>query len=534
MLQKSCSRILLTKRRESSWELRLAADSSLFMKASKEILALSSDVDPVAKSNTAPAELASVSMAKPLTTMKGAAQVASSSYPTSSTSVKRHATTDALSSTSASHLITKGVAEASTAPSTPVSSIKTKTNAKANAEINAGAYAEASTAPPTPTSNINAKSNVEATAEANAEPTSSAARITKHRKTRESSWKVSIQQNYPESGPWAQRPVDLDPGWPPVSGGRGRDTGSSLIDVGDASNKSRDETFSHKTGGGAKALLTVSTSPPRSEKSYSGDLVGLDIQPDAGQTRATQELPSNSSSRTSSTPSFADIHTQLSSLVQALKEALQPELIKSYESIITELEVRSRGAGGAGVAGGAASTPEVAPEMEPPVEAFGRLSIRDDASVPKPISKDTSTALVDTPVVVKLPPPPKVDVSILITETPSTIGSRINQIGYLGRMAAAPKPAVAALATTRPNDVSTGSTSVFGTRSTVKVPVSVEPRGQHKTNQSISAATSMIVEADKLDKVKEAKEAYPLDAILTTTFVPTGPSMLNRGGFYTR
>ena len=446
------------------------------MKASKEILALSSNVDPVAKSNTAPANPVSPSLANPLTkaqeatqaATKEATQAASPSYSMDSLKTKKGAAADAKTITSAPHSATRKLVEAGAAPSSPEPYL-----------------------------------------------------IPSRKATREPDWAVSHRENQ-NAGPWGKRPVERDPGWPVVSPGAGRDTGSSLIDFGDASNQSQKEAFSRKTGGEAKAVGITSTSP-RTEKSYSGDLLGLDIQPDPSQTRASQELRSNSSSRTSSAPSIADIHTQLSSLVPVLKETLQPVLIKSYESIITELQVRSKGT---------ARTREVAPVMEPPTEAFGRLSIRDDAPVPKPISKDRSTALVDRPKV-NLPPPPKVDESIFISMKPSTNESQINHTGYLGRMAAAQKPSASPLAKMSSSGVSTRSTSVSAKRSAVEIPGVVEPRSQHKTHQPASAP-SMIVEADKMDKVREEEKDCPLDAILKTTFVPSGPSMLNQGGFYQR
>lgn len=480
MLKKSFSRILLTYQRESGWEFRLA-EPSVFMKASKEILALSSNVDPVAKSNTAPAKPTSPSLANPLTTIEAAAQTASPPYSASNSSIAKQATVDAATNAtnanatniSAPHSAIRKLAEAGAAPSSQEPYLKPRTKTTREPDSAASQRAAAAT--------------------------------------------------LSKAGPWGKRPVERDPGWPVVSPGAGRDTGSSLIDFGDASNQSQKEAFSHQTGGEAKAVQTTSTSP-RSEKSYSGDLLGLNIQP-VSQTRAPQEPRSNSASRTSSTPSIADIHTQLSSLVPLLKDALQPELIKSYESIISKLHVRSKGA---------ARTREAAPDMEPPTEAFGRLSIRDDAAVPKPISKDRSPALVDR-AKVDSPPPPKVDESIFITLKPSSIerGSQINHTGYLGRITAAPKPSVTPLAKMSSSGVSTRSTSVPAKQSAVEIPGVVESRSQRKTHQPASAP-SMIVKADEVDKVKEEEKDYPLDAILKTTFVPSGPSMLNQGGFYKR
>ena len=345
---------------------------------------------------------------------------------------------------------------------------------------------------------------------------------------------------------------------------------------------SRKVAFLHNTSGESKAVQTTSSSP-RSERSYTGDLLGLDIQPDTRRTLPIQESRTSYPSRASSTPSIADLHAKMSSLMPQLQDALEPEMIKSYENIVAELQVRSMGA---------ARTSEAAPDIEPPTEAFGRLSIHDRHPIPTPVSKEGSTrrgsrsgstfgrsseqagsvavggqSTINDPAKVheavrgnfreareqltkaleEEAEDFEIDERIFKTMRPSTSRSAINQVGYLGaqglRSHAAPANTSKGTTTAESfmppharmnlSNAATTSTSVPANRSSIGIPRSAESRSQLNNNQARSAP-SLAVEAEKVDKDEEEEEDYPLEAILKTTFVPSGPSMLNRGGFYKR
>lgn len=160
---------------------------------------------------------------------------------------------------------------------------------------------------------------------------------------------------------------------------------SALIDFGDASDSGHGMAYSHKTGDEAKAVTPPLTLANKSEQSYTGDLLGLDIQPDAGQTLQFQRHRTNPVAGGGSIPSIVDIHNKMSSFTPLLKEVLDPESVKSFENIITELQLKSKGA---------ARTSVAAPGIEPPTAAFGRLSIHEhDANLnPTSIVAEDQTA----------------------------------------------------------------------------------------------------------------------------------------------
>jgi hypothetical protein len=54
-----------------------------------------------------------------------------------------------------------------------------------------------------------------------------------------------------------------------------------------------------------------------------------------------------------------------------------------------------------------------------------------------------------------------------------------------------------------------------------------------KTDKAATATISG-PKAIKKEVDEEDEEDFPLDTVLTTTFVPTGPSRMNRSGFYKR
>ena len=63
------------------------------------------------------------------------------------------------------------------------------------------------------------------------------------------------------------------------------------------------------------------------------------------------------------------------------------------------------------------------------------------------------------------------------------------------------------------------------------MPGVAKSQGQIKREQPMT--TSGLAEKAGKETEKD-DEDYPLEAILKTTFVPSGPSMLNRTGFYKR
>lgn len=179
-----------------------------------------------------------------------------------------------------------------------------------------------------------------------------------------------------------EKPAEREPLWPTVSGAGKQGKESALIDLVDAFDRGHKTAYSHNTVDEAKGARAKTTSP-QSDQSYTDDLLGLDIQPDVSQSAQIQGHRSDSLGGTDSNRSIKDIHTQLSSFMPLLKNTLEPELIKSYENIITELQVKSMGA---------ARTSEAVPDIELPIEAFSRLSIHDQDPVPIPVSKKGPTA----------------------------------------------------------------------------------------------------------------------------------------------
>lgn len=535
-------------------------------------LSLSSNVAPVTKSNTVSSDTPTPSLANPPTTTEVVAQRAHSSFPASSSTITKESRADAATTPSAFHSPIIKVAGAGSAPPTSAPHLAPRKGATTEPDLEQRGAARAPSAPHLAITRVAGVDTAPSTSAPQLTPNKTATREPDLATSRNESWKA---------GPSEETPAKREPEWPAVAVGRGKDRGSSLIDFGDASNMNRKAASPHKTSGESRAVQTTSSSP-RSERSYTGDLLGLHIQPDTGRSLPIQEPRTNYPSRTGSNPSIADLHAQMSSLMPQLQDALEPEMIKSYENIIAELQVKSMGA---------ARTSEAAPDIEPPTEAFGRLSIHDHHPIPTSVSKESPTSrgsrsrstfdlagkieasegsgsgqsTITNPANVheavrgnfreareqlakafeEEAEDFEVDEKIFKTMQPSTSRSAINQVGYLGAQALRPRPAPAntsrGTATARPSmppharmnlsGAATTSTSVPTHRSSVGIPRAAESRSQFNNNQARSAP-SPAVEAGKVDKNEEEEEDYPLEAILRTTFVPSGPSMLNRGGFY--
>ena len=346
----------LTQHRESGWEFRLA-DPADFMTAFRGSLALPPTVTPVVETIKAP------SLATPPTTIKAVAEGTDSSSPANHSTTTKVATagaaTPSATTLTTTEAVAGGIESSSPAPHSPI------TNA-----------ATAGAATPSTPHLARTKAAVTDTTLSSSAPHLIESKTAPGEPTLAISPKKSSKTG-PSEENWAQ----CEPAWPAVFIEAKKGEGSALIDFGDASESGHQTAYSHNPGIEVKGVRAI-THSPNSEQSYTGDLLGLDIQPEAGQAMQIQEHPTQSLGERGSIPSIADIHSQLSSFAPLLKDVLEPELVKSFENIMTKLQVQSMAA---------ARTSEPEPDIELPTEAFGRLSIHDNDPAPIPVSVKGST-----------------------------------------------------------------------------------------------------------------------------------------------
>jgi hypothetical protein len=166
----------------------------------------------------------------------------------------------------------------------------------------------------------------------------------------------------------------------------------ALIDFGDAFDQDKRSAFSHETGDESRHMRAMSPpliDVPDPEQSYSGDLLGLDIQPAAGQpsqSHGGRAQPQTPAATEDLVPLIAEIRDKISSFTPLLRSILEPESVKSLENIVTELELKSKSS---------ARTSKAAPAIEPPTAAFGRLSLHEhdvDVDTTSTNAKDQTAA----------------------------------------------------------------------------------------------------------------------------------------------
>jgi hypothetical protein len=153
------------------------------------------------------------------------------------------------------------------------------------------------------------------------------------------------------------------------------DTEAALIDFG-CSSDGDNEIASYRGIGdvpGNLGVITPLAHPAEPRQSYSGDLLGLEIQSDSDQTPQYSDQrmhPQNEGG--DSLASIVEIHDRFSSFTPVLRSILDPQSVKSFESILTELQLKTKNL---------SEISEAAPGIEPPTAAFDRLSLHDRVAV---------------------------------------------------------------------------------------------------------------------------------------------------------
>lgn len=325
------------------------------------------------------------------------------------------------------------------------------------------------------------------------------------------------------------------------------DEESALIDFG-ASDSDHEVSYSHETDDAAKGVRAIAsplTHARRPEQSYAGDLLGLDIPPNVGQTLRFQEHRKDPMiGKEDMAPSIVEIHDKMSSLKPLLRGVLEPGSVKSFESILTELQLKSKRG---------ARTSEVAPGIEPPTAEFGRLSIHEQAIKPdttsvvakesksaaslrrSTVSSYKSTSTATDPVVIHprvVLPPPKSRVVLPPPELPvvETAGN-VQQ-----KMSPYPDPDISRRSAGIHVHDQVASTAIGVS---VSRPFADREIPSKTANQKISfklpAPTSRVAKEPApslLGKGEDSEEDYPLDAITHTIHPQTSGTTINRIGLY--
>lgn len=312
----------------------------------------------------------------------------------------------------------------------------------------------------------------------------------------------------------------------------------ALIDFG-ASDSDHEVSYHHETEDAAKGVRAITpplTQARKSEQSYAGDLLGLDIPPIASQTLRSQGHRTGPMiGKEDMVPSIVELHDKMSSLKPLLSGVLEPETVKSFENILTELQLKSKSV---------ARTNEVAPDIEPPTAEFGRLSIHERTINPdttsvvakestaaaslrrSTVSSFQSASAAKDPVMAHprvVLPPPKSRVVLPPPELPM-----VETAGNIQKnLSPHPDPDISRLSVGIDIHDQIAKTAIGLTVS--------PPLADQKISFKLPARASRVVKeplASLLGNAEDSEEDYPLDAITHTIHPKSSGTTINRIGLY--